>query len=215
MRQITLKRFSYAAAFFAMLPLGNMAAAQAPAAPQPTVAMVDVQKAGSAYKGTKSANDEINKLVADIRMELETRASHKLMTDAELTELISLKKKSPPTEADSKRIDELEKIVKQRDEEVNTLSQKSDPSDAERARLRELKELSNKNSASINTLSDDYAQQVDKRRTELQDKVTADLLAAVAKVAQQKGLATVVDKVIVLYGGIDVTDDVIKALNGG
>lgn len=217
MKQITRRNIACLAALAAVLILSCPAGAQAPAAAgvQATIAMVDIQKAAADYKGMKAANDEINKLVNDLKTDIETRATHKLMTEAELTELVALKKKTPRTDAENKRMDELEKIGKTRDEELNTLSQKAEPTDAERARLRELKDISNKNTAALATLNDDYGQQVDKRRSELQEKVNADLLAAVAKVATQKGLATVIDKIAVLYGGLDITDDVVKALNEG
>ena len=217
MKQITLSSIACLAALAAVLVLSCPAGAQAPAGAgaQATIAMVDIQKAAADYKGMKAANDEINKLVNDLKTDIEARATHKRMTGCELTEIGTLKKKTPRTDPENKRMDELEKIGKTRDEELNTLSQKAEPTDAERARLRELKDLSNKNTAALATLNDDYGQQVDKRRSELQDKVNADLLAAVAKVATQKGLATVIDKIAVLYGGLDITDDVVKALNGG
>jgi len=198
----------------AVVTLSPRAAMAQAAAAQPTIGMVDVQKAFSEYSSTKASNDEITNLVKTFKAELDTRSSHLLLTDAELTELVKLNAKPQKVDADNKRIDELEKASKQRDEEVNTLSQKTDPTEQERARLRELRDLSNKNDASNRTLADDYNQQVEKRKGELSDKITADIKAAIAKVAQAKGLATVVDKIAVLYGGLDLTDEVIKALNG-
>lgn len=177
--------------------------------------MVDVQKAFNDYKVTTTSNDEINKLVASLKRELDLRAANRLLNDAEIQELVKLVNKTPQTDADKQRIDELEKASKARDEELNSLSNKTDLTEQERTRLRELKELSNKNDASGRTLAEDYSQQIDKRKSELSDKITADLKAAIAKVAQARGLATVVDKIAILYGGVDLTEDVIKELNSG
>ncbi len=207
----TLLVLALAAGAWALVP----GAAQAQNAPQPTVGMVDVQKAFNDYKVTTTSNDEINKLVATLKRELDLRAANRLLSDAEIQELVKVVNKTPQTDADKQRIDELEKTSKARDEELNSLSNKTDLTEQERTRLRELKELSNKNDASGRTLAEDYSQQIDKRKSELSDKITADLKAAIAKVAQARGLATVVDKIAILYGGVDLTEDVIKELNSG
>ena len=117
MKQITLSSIACLAALAAVLVLSCPAGAQAPAGAgaQATIAMVDIQKAAADYKGMKAANDEINKLVNDLKTDIEARATHKLMTESELTELVTLKKKTPRTDPENKRMDELEKIGKTRD----------------------------------------------------------------------------------------------------
>ncbi|MEJ5297733.1 MAG: OmpH family outer membrane protein [Armatimonadota bacterium] len=184
-------------------------------ATQPAVGVVDVQKAFNEYKVTTTSNEEINRMVESFRRELDIRASHRLLTEEEVKQLVQLRSKSPLTDADRSRIDELERISKQRDEELNALSNKSDLTEQERARLKELRDLANRNDANGRTLAEDYSQQVEQRKSQLSDKITADLKEAIAKVAQAKGLATVVDKIAVLYGGVDITEDVIKTLNSG
>lgn len=191
------------------------APAAAQGATQPAVGVVDVQKAFNEYKVTTASNEEINRMVESFRRELDIRASHRLLTEEEVKQLVQLRSKSPLTDADRSRIDELERISKQRDEELNALSNKSDLTEQERARLKELRDLANRNDANGRTLAEDYSQQVEQRKSQLSDKITADLREAIAKVAQSKGLATVVDKIAVLYGGVDITEDVIKTLNSG
>ncbi len=193
------------------MALGSAAVAQTPA--QPTIGVVDVKKAFDEYKETKTSNAEVDRLVAGFRTELDVRSKNKLLNDAELTELITLKKKDKLTDADQARIDALEKEQKKRDEELNTISNTSSPTDQQKARLKELRDLGNKNDASVRTLAEDYSGQVDKRKDELSNKITEDMKQAIAKVAQARGMATVVDKIAVLYGGVDITDEVIKALN--
>lgn len=199
--------------------IAGVCAACAPAAAQgatqPAVGVVDVQKAFNEYKVTTASNEEINRMVESFRRELDIRASHRLLTEEEVKQLVQLRSKSPLTDADRSRIDELERISKQRDEELNALSNKSDLTEQERARLKELRDLANRNDANGRTLAEDYSQQVEQRKSQLSDKITADLREAIAKVAQSKGLATVVDKIAVLYGGVDITEDVIKTLNSG
>lgn len=52
---------------------------------------------------------------------------------------------------------------------------------------------------------------LDRRLTE---RIKGKLQRAIADVARRKGIATVVDRQIVLYGGLDLTDEVLARLNG-
>ena len=104
---------------------------------------------------------------------------------------------------------------KQLDEEFNSLVQKADLTEAERQRQVELRNNRNRNEQNFKNLQEDYLDQLEKRKNELSSKITEDIRQAIEKVAQQQGLATVVDKIAILYGGKDVTDEVIKVLNGG
>lgn len=59
-------------------------------------------------------------------------------------------------------------------------------------------------------LQDRLSQKDMELRAPILDKVNA----AIKKVADSKGLTVVVDKQAVLYGGVDITDDVVKSLGG-
>lgn len=73
------------------------------------------------------------------------------------------------------------------------------------------------------TMNDDekarYYQQTQERLTnkekELMDPVLQKIEAAIKKIADKKGLSVVVDKNAVIYGGVDITDEVSKALQSG
>ena len=56
------------------------------------------------------------------------------------------------------------------------------------------------------------AQRVQQKEQELLEPVMKSIEDAVKKVADQKGLAVVIAKEAVVYGGQDITDDVLKAL---
>jgi len=53
-----------------------------------------------------------------------------------------------------------------------------------------------------------------KKRQELIAPLEKDIRAAIEKVAKQQGIAIVLSRDVVLYGGVDLTDPVIKAING-
>jgi outer membrane protein len=64
----------------------------------------------------------------------------------------------------------------------------------------------------------DLQRQVDqgifKKRAELLGGLDKDIRAAVEKVAKQQGISVVLSREVVLYGGVDLTDQVIKAIGG-
>ncbi|BBB92199.1 MAG TPA: OmpH family outer membrane protein [Methylomusa anaerophila] len=63
-------------------------------------------------------------------------------------------------------------------------------------------------------LSIQLTQRVDQKRQELLKGVTEKINAAVKEVADAKGLTIVVDKGSVVYGGQDITDEVLKKIGG-
>ena len=48
---------------------------------------------------------------------------------------------------------------------------------------------------------------------ELSANIKRKIEGVIAEVAKSKGIATVLDKQVVLYGGVDLTDDVVRRLN--
>lgn len=57
-------------------------------------------------------------------------------------------------------------------------------------------------------------QQLLKRRQELIGGLEKDIRAAVEKVAKDQGISIVLNREVVLYGSVDLTDQVIKAIGG-
>ena len=63
----------------------------------------------------------------------------------------------------------------------------------------------------------DYYQQTQQRlqqkQQELMEPITKSVEASVKKVAEQKGLSVVLEKSAVVYGGTDITQDVVKQVS--
>ncbi|MDR5682932.1 MAG: OmpH family outer membrane protein [Armatimonadota bacterium] len=57
-------------------------------------------------------------------------------------------------------------------------------------------------------------QEILRRRTELLSALDKDIRAAVEKVAREAGVMIVLDRSVVLYGGTDLTEPVIRELKG-
>ncbi len=81
------------------------------------------------------------------------------------------------------------------------------------AKQREFQERSKNMSAfQRQELDRQLQQQILDRRNELLGGLDKELRAAVETVAKQAGVAVVLDRSVVLYGGTDLTDDVIKVI---
>lgn len=75
------------------------------------------------------------------------------------------------------------------------------------------KNLTDEEKQQAKTLMDKYEQEIAEKDKELTDKLMADIQASMKKICQQKNLSVVLDKQVVLYGGTDITDDVIKDIS--
>ena len=81
------------------------------------------------------------------------------------------------------------------------------------------KDFDEKSKTMNDTEKQRYYQQLQERLSnkekELMDPVLKKIETTVKKVADKKGLSVVVDKNTVVYGGLDITDEVSKALQSG
>jgi outer membrane protein len=57
-------------------------------------------------------------------------------------------------------------------------------------------------------------QQLLKKRQELIGGLEKDIRAAIEKIAKDQGISIVLNREAVLYGGVDLTDQVVKAISG-
>ena len=81
------------------------------------------------------------------------------------------------------------------------------------------KDFDEKSKTMNDTEKQRYYQQLQERLSnkekELMDPVLKKIETTIKKVADKKGLSVVVDKNTVVYGGLDITDEVSKALQSG
>jgi Skp family chaperone for outer membrane proteins len=128
------------------------------------------------------------------------------------------------------RIEELEKKAKVVRDEYDGLRAKATPTEAEKTRLADLNKLFNTTVATLNEKRDAYDKQYNERAAAYTRSLLAQLDKTLADVAVAKKLAIVVSKDIqvpdpatqrvrterfVIWGGTDVTADVVKILNDG
>lgn len=183
------------------------------AAAEPKIGVVDVQKVYADAPRIKQYKEELDAFKQTLTQKLDVRAQNLMLDENEIKELIDLKLKAKPTDADNTRIKALTDGERAKDEELKTLQAAKEPNDQQKARLQELMNVQQKSKDTGNALIKDYDGQYQSKMGELQGKIDTELQAAVAKVGEAKGLGLILDKAGVMLGGIDITDDVIGRLD--
>jgi Skp family chaperone for outer membrane proteins len=184
-------------------------AARAAAVP---LGYVDIKLVFQQAPAAQAAVKQAEQLKAQLQSELALKQDTVILTDAERAEMNSLLAKPTPSDKEKARIGELRGKTAKLGEELRNLQQKPTPTDTEKARLQELTQLfstaENKLHSDMDTLQGQLDQKGDELMSGLQDKI----LKAVEEVAKDQGLAMVVDKQARLFGGDDITSQVVGKL---
>jgi outer membrane protein len=197
-----------------------LCAAASPAAAQKNKpasgpAWVDFNKVFAEYRKT-SAWAKVGQTRRDMAktfsVEMTTLASLRYCTDTERDEALALKKKIRLNEKEQTRLDELTKRADKVDNEMNTLSQKASPTDAETKRIAEISKMRTDAARGLAKAEADRREQLAKLENDALEDAEKDILLLVEKIAKDQKLEIVYERRGVLYGGIDLTDQVIKKL---
>jgi outer membrane protein len=209
-------RFALLAATVAMAAaLGNPALAAARNVDPNEPSFVDLNQALAAYRKTTAFAKYAQKLTDQRKTfsdEMTALAQARYATDAERQEMLAIKANPKPTDRQTERLNELVKQSDAVDNELATLSQKANPTDAE---LKRITELSTRRTEAARNLAKEENDRRDKLRTleaDLMTNVENDLLKIVEKVAKDNKLTTIYERRAVLFGGNDLTDEVVKKL---
>jgi len=142
------------------------------------------------------------------------------------------------TDSEKKRLQELETLASDRQKELQNLENLQNPNDTQKQRLNELQTLRQTASKDIDAIVQDYNNQLNQKRQEIINKLDQDIRTrlqklgisvkegedlgtyidqairkAIEQVAKANNLSLVLSNQAVLYGGVDITDKVIQALN--
>lgn len=180
--------------------------------PVPKIGVVDTEKLTTSPR-FKQYDEELTKFVEDLRAKLTIRKQKLMLNETEIKELVDLKIKANPTAQDQERIKALEETEKQRDAELKQLQETKDATEQQKARLKELQDMRQKSTDTGEALEKDYQSAWQSKAQTLDVQFATEVQDAIKAVAQAKGLTLVLAKMQVLYGGTDVTDDVIAKLD--
>lgn len=185
-------------------------------AAETTFGTVDPGKIWQSHPKVQQARQEMVKLNDLLENRLTLRDHNRLLTEQELTELQTVKEKARATDAEKARIKELEDLAKQRDVQRRELIAKKEPSEEERAVLSELENRYAEAERTLGELIREYDKQLKTKEEELtkgMPNLDQEILDAVKAVAEAKKLSVVVSQQAVLFGGTDITEDVITQMN--
>lgn len=177
--------------------------------------VVDVNKVLNESKSRTIVSGELQRTERSYTAILQRLAqgSARFLTDAEITELAGLYEKDKPTEAEQKRISQLEEKGDQQKRELTTIQNTPKPDDAQTARFTLLNDTFEKGGASLQQLNRTLSARLQEKARDAEQKALVTVRAAVAKVAKAKGLAVVFTGDIAIYATVDITDDVVKEVN--
>ncbi len=179
------------------------------------VGVVDLAKVYRDAPRVKQYKEELDKQTEYLGKQLEIRSQNLMLDENQVKELIDLKLKAAAslTDKDKARISELESIEKALDAEFKQLQGTAQLDEAQKTRLKQLQELQRNSKTAGEALEKDYNARLQTKAIELDEKARTDIQESVNKVAGAKKLDMVYAKDAVLFGGIDITDDVVNNLD--
>ena len=202
------------ALFFVLAAVGTLFSAAVWCADKPIkIAVVDITRVRKDAPRLKQYDAEFAKLQSELQAVLDYRGSHLLLEEADMKQYIDLKQKGATiTDADKAAI----KVFDDKDAaavaELKTLQQTTNPDDTQKARQKVLSDILAKNKATAEQYVKDSSSVLQSKGDELSAKIEADILQAVKDAANAKSFTYVYDKGALLFGGEDLTVDVIKNL---
>jgi len=193
-----------------------LAALVAPAAAQesaPRIGVVDMPKVLDGYNEFKDLDQQYKAFLAERQQQLQERMAVRLLSKDELKEYQNLKATAAPSEQQKQRMEELRKVAEARENELATLSRLPNLTENEKKRLSDLNATADGSAAEVEQLQKRLSDEIGARNKELSDKLQKKIEAALAAIAKEKRVDVILAKEAVLYGGRDLTSDVLAKLN--
>jgi len=202
------------------------------------VGYVDMQRVLNAFTHADDAQKQLQDYANSLQEIINRHVSNYMLTTQEREELKQLLAKPNLTDSQKKRLQELETLASDRQKELQNLENLQNLNDTQKQRLNELQTLRQTASKDIDAIVQDYNNQLNQKRQEIINKLDQDIRTrlqklgisvkegedlgtyidqairkAIEQVAKANNLSLVLSNQVVLYGGVDITDKVIQALN--
>jgi len=190
-----------------------MAGAGWAAASAPNWGLVDMDRVAAEYRGMQELNDQFQQFQMEQERQLREQHATRLLFDEERQEYLDLSHMAAPTEARAERLEALRKLSDERERRLFELRKVKERSEDEQVEYERLNQLYERRMEDLTGLQADLQQSRLAKYEELTRLVTESVDAAVKAVAEENELMLVVRKEMVLFGGVDVTDEVLTRLN--
>jgi len=197
------------------LSLPGAAQKKGAARPDAIFGFVDLTSVTDAVKKTPEWQQSVRKFEdekARYKNELEALGKLRYLTTTERTELQNLRAKQKPTDAEKARIQELDDRSGKLDQEYQALAMISELTAEQRTRLRAVQEMREKGVTQLQDETNKRMEALQRVEAEVLQGMQDRILRIVGQVADSRGIVMVVDRQFILYGGQDLTEDVLKKL---
>lgn len=211
-----------------------------PSAMAEGIGYVDLEKVLNSFTNARELQNQFQELANNLQQIVNLHMSNFMLTSQERAEFKQLITKTNLTDSEKQRLQELEKLSTDRQKELQELENLKNLSDAQKQRLSELQSIRDTASKDIEAITKEYNEQLNQKYQELTSKMENDIKSklaklgitvkegsnedltsyikqavdkAIADVAKANNLSLVLSSQVVLFGGVDITDKVIKALN--
>jgi len=201
----------------------SVVAHSAPASPSSTIGVVDLDAVAKQYKGYQLAMARMETFAREREAVFTTLRTGVGLTEADFREYRGLA--GSAVKVNPTRIKELEELASKNQAEYQALSEKAEkgtPTDAEKSRLSELEKQIEIVSAIINEDGGKLTKEIQGEYGRYTNALTELVDKAIAKVSENRKLALVVSRDVrtqsgtekfVLWGGVDITEEISKYLN--
>lgn len=180
-----------------------------------SIATVDIVKVYSEAPRVKQLRETLEGRTKELNSRLDVREQNLMLSEEQVRELIDLKLKPNPTEAEKARMKELGDIERNLDEQLKNLQNTPQDklTDAEKTRLKELTDIQTKSKTTGGQIEKDYNAQLQNEARDLESKAFQEISDAVKGIAEAKKYTFVFAKDAVFFGGTDITNEVIAKLD--
>ena len=177
--------------------------------------VVDMGRVEEEYRGMQDLNQQFQEFQREQEREFETRRITRALYEEERQEFLDLLQMGAPTDEREARLAELEALSDQRERRLVELDQMPARSPEQEQDYQAIKELYDKRVAELAALQASIREARVAKYEELSKVIADSITGAVKAVAEEKKLPLVLRKDVVLYGGSDITDEVLAKLNAG
>jgi len=202
-------------AVLGMAGLCQLAHAQT-AAPAVRIAVVNVKQINDVYVKVEVGRDDTQEWARQQQDYLdELRNKYVYLGQDAFDEVVQILRQTRPLPAKSvKRERELRQVNDQNEERFLELQAKLDRTPQEQDEFNRLQASVEEREKQLKTIMVDLQKQLDARQQQVYDRVMSRVQEAITQVAAEGGFQLVLNKLVVVYGGDDITDAVLEKLTG-
>ncbi len=178
------------------------------------VAFVDISTISSEYQALQEKDAELKVWLANRGDYLQSLQDYIFLAEDNFNEALELVNMTGPIPAEKvDRLDELAALSLQKEQRFRDLESKSPRTTEEADEFSALREGGIARQQQVAQLEATINQQYQERITTAREELMGNVEKAIAEYAQENGYDMVLDQAFVLYGGEDITWEIIERLN--